>query len=195
MTKSLLVVKVESAVYNIIATKVTSSLLANKACSFTLHNQGESKLPLRKLYGSEHSPMRTQMFWIEMRGIPSFVSTHLVRHKIGIEHYVQTNRVDRGSSTVSYRLTPINHAMLCNAQALINMARKRFCTHASSETREVMVGIKNAVKRVDDALAEFMVVDCVYRGQCYEPSCCGMASSYWESPMGRSPDESKKETE
>ena len=43
---------------------------------------------------AEHSPIRTLMFTIRLT-IPYFVSVHLVRHKIGIEHYVQSQRNDR----------------------------------------------------------------------------------------------------
>ena len=160
--------------------KLTDVGLAQRACQYTLHSHNETKIGLRKLYGSEHSPSRTQMFWVEMDGIPSFVSTHLVRHKIGVEHYVQTNRDDRGGSDNVDRTTPVNHAMLCNGQALINMARKRFCTNSHEETRLVMMRVKLGVEECDPALAEFMVVDCVYRGQCFEPKCCGAYPSYWD---------------
>lgn len=162
-------------------TKLTDTALAQRACQFTLHSHSPTNIGLRKLYGSEHSPIRTQMFWIELKGIPTYVSVHLVRHKIGIEHYVSTNRMDRGADDIADRNSPVNHAMLCNAQALINMSRKRLCTKASIETRITMIDIKNAVRNVDEDLAEFMVADCVYRGMCYESSSCGIERSYHET--------------
>jgi len=160
-------------------TKLTNVDLARKACQYTLHSHAETKIGLRTLYGAEHSPARTQMFWIEMQGIPSYVSTHFVRHKIGVEHFVKTNRLDRGATTVADRNTPVNHAMLINAQAIINISRKRFCSHADEVTREVWKYVKNTIKDIDPDLAEFMVVDCVYRGKCYEPSSCGLAESFF----------------
>ena len=42
----------------------------------------------------KHSPIRTLMFTIKLT-IPYYVSTHFVRHKIGVEHYVQSQRNDR----------------------------------------------------------------------------------------------------
>lgn len=161
-------------------TKLTNVDLAQRACQYTLHSQNSTKIGLRKLYGSEHSPARTQMFWIEMDGIPSYVSTHFVRHKIGVEHFVQTNRLDRGADDIANRNTPVNHAMLCNAQALINMARKRLCYNADDVTCRTMGFLLNAVRKVDEDLADFMVVDCEYRGKCYEPRCCGKAESFWK---------------
>ena len=160
--------------------KVTYDDLAHRACQFTLHSHSATSIPMRKLYGAEHSPIRTQMFWVELEGIPSYVSTHLVRHKIGVEHYVQTNRLDRGASFVADRNTSVNHAMFLNAQALINISRKRLCTNAEEVTRKVWEYVKKAVEEVDPDLAEFMVVDCDYRGLCYEPSCCGRAPSYFD---------------
>ena len=60
-----------------------------------------------------------------------------------------------------------------NAQALINMSRKRLCSQASPETREVMVEMKKEVAKQDPIMAEAMVRECVYRGYCPEMWSCG----------------------
>lgn len=154
--------------------KYTDVNLAREACEFTMHNPQSSKMSLEKLYQCEHSPMRTQMFFVKMYDIPNFVSVHFVRHKIGVEHFVQTNRLDRGADDIANRLTPTNHAMWCNAQSLICMARKRLCYKASKETRDVMLAICEAVADVDYGLYEKMVPECVYRGMiCHEMKMCG----------------------
>ena len=59
-----------------------------------------------------------------------------------------------------------------NAQALINMSRKRLCSQASPETREVMEAMKEEVSKRDKFLAEVMVKECVYRGYCPEMWSC-----------------------
>lgn len=154
--------------------KLTNVDLARRACQFTIHSHADSMISLGKLYRCEHSPMRTQMFWVEMKGIPNFVSVHFVRHKIGVEHYVQTMRNDRGAGEVANRLTPTNHAMFINAAALVSMARKRLCTKAHTETRAVMDAIRAEVAEVDRDLADYMVPECVYRGNvCHELKPCG----------------------
>lgn len=154
--------------------KLTTVDLARRACQFTIHSHADSMISLGKLYRCEHSPMRTQMFWVEMKGIPNFVSVHFVRHKIGVEHYVQTMRNDRGAGEVANRLTPTNHAMFINAAALVSMARKRLCTKAHTETRAVMDAIRAEVAEVDRDLADYMVPECVYRGNvCHELKPCG----------------------
>ena len=59
-----------------------------------------------------------------------------------------------------------------NAQALINLSRKRLCNQASPETREVMQAMKEEVSKRDKFLAEVMVKECVYRGFCPEMQSC-----------------------
>ena len=157
----------------ITVTKLTDKSLLDKACSFTVDKEVDVK-NMKKMYESEHSPIRTQMFWIEVYNIPTFVSVHLVRHKHGVEHYVKSLREDRCGDGTEDRWTPTNHAMWCNAQALINMSRKRLCSQASHETIKVMQMIREKVQQVDDALAQCMVPDCVYKnGKCTEFKSCG----------------------
>ena len=157
----------------ITASKLTNPDLAQLACQYTMHSHAASAITLDRLYAMEHSPIRTQIFAVEMVGIPNFVSVHFVRHHVGVDHYVQTMRLDRGADDVANRLTPTNHLMIANAQALINMARKRLCHKASSETRDVMEKIRTAICGVDPALGNVMVPECYYRGFiCHERTMC-----------------------
>lgn len=154
------------------ADKLTGIDLLREACSFT--SNAESKMSLKKIYKCEHSPLRTQLFVVRMTMIPTFVSVHLVRHKHGVEHFVKSNREDLpGYSGDLGRLTPVNHMMLLNAQALINMARKRLCRKAHRLTTEVMGMISQAVAQVDPDLAFYMVPECIYRRHCPEIKTCG----------------------
>lgn len=156
--------------------KLTNSELAREACSCTANMAVNPSL--WKIYASEHSPARTQVFKIVLNGIPSFVSTHFVRHSVGVSHYVQSNREDRAGvrNEDINRLTPVNHIMLANAQALINMSHLRLCSNASAETREVMFAIREAVKPVDPDLYDFLEPMCDYRGgYCWEFATCKKA--------------------
>jgi hypothetical protein len=156
--------------------KLTDVALMRRACEMTYKGNGKpSKMTLRQIYDCEHSPMRTQIFWLELLGVKSCISVHLVRHGIWNQPYVESNRPDRGGSEKVDRDTPVNHGMFINAQALINMARKRLCGKAHKETTEVMEMIKDAVRTVDPDLADFMVPECVYRNGCHELKTCG----YW----------------
>lgn len=149
--------------------QITSVEDARLACGSTMGKH--SFIQLEDLAFCEHSPLRALEFWVEMHDIPTFVSVHLVRHKIGVEHFVRSHRVDRGGTGKEDRYTPVHHTMKINAQALINLARRRLCAKASQETREVMWAIKEACP---PWLAPYMVAECIYRGGwCHELRCCG----------------------
>lgn len=146
--------------------KLTNHELMNKAFNTTV--RFDSKVSLENAYKMMHSPIRTQEFLIQLIDIPTFVSVHLVRHKIGVEHFVLTNRNDRGG-VVANRNTPVNHTMKINAESLITLARKRLCFKSHIETVKVMSLIKKEIKLIDPALYKFMVPDCVFRnGICAE---------------------------
>lgn len=172
--------------------KVTVSKISNEdllrtTCESTMHNPVVSKMTLAGIYNCEHSPIRSQIFVIKMEGIPSFVSVHFVRHKIGVEHFVQTMRDDRGAQEVADRNTPVNHTMIANAQAIINMGKKRLCYKASDKTREVFNLIIDAIMLVDEELPKFLVPECIYRGgYCHEPKICGKVDGViWSGPKTR----------
>ena len=130
----------------------------------------------RKLIMSEHSPIRRMKFYWRWKDLPYFVSTHMVRHKIGIEHFVSTQRSDRTGIDRNNlpQSNPVNHACEADAQALINISRKRLCNCASKETREAWQLVKDEVAKVEPELASCMVRECVYRnGLCPEMFPCG----------------------
>jgi len=154
--------------------KLTNGFLLREACESTMQSGSVSKMTLDKIYRCEHSPIRTQLFWVELLDIPTFVSVHIVRHKIGVEHFVMSNREDRGGGENVDRYTPIRHSMLINAEAILSLARKRLCYQSHPETVRVLEEIKKVMKGVDPDLHDFMVPNCVYRGGvCPELKPCG----------------------
>ena len=67
----------------------------------------------------------------------------------------------------------VEHEILANAQAMINISRKRLCNQASKETRDAWIEALNAIKSEQPELVAVCVPDCVYRGWCYEYKSCG----------------------
>lgn len=129
---------------------------------------------VEKLVKAEHSPIRELWFGIKME-IPYWVSVHFVRHHIGINHYVSTQRTDR--TGVNRNEKPqgelVSHIMSVNAQELVFMAHKRLCKQASQETREVMQEIVRKVVEVAPYMKSVLVPLCVYRnGKCEEMFPC-----------------------
>lgn len=129
---------------------------------------------IEKLVNAEHSPIRELWFGIKME-IPYWVSVHFVRHHIGVNHYVQTQRTDRTGIDRNEKTQSeiVSHIMSVNAQELIQMAHKRLCRQASKETREVMVEIVKQVVEVAPYMKEALQPLCVYRnGKCTEMFSC-----------------------
>ena len=133
----------------------------------------------RKLIMSEHSPIRRMKFYWRWKDLKSWVSVHMVRHKIGIEHWVSTQRSDR--TGVNRDELPqgslVNHACEADAQALINISRKRLCSCASPETREAWKLVKDKIAETEPELASCMVKECIYRGFCPEMFSCGYSKT------------------
>lgn len=151
--------------------KITGNYLLHFANEITTRKT--SRMKLDEAYKREHSPIRTQLFWIAMYGIPTYVSVHLVRHKIGVEHFVSSNRPDRGGDGNADRNSPVDHGMFINAAALIYISRKRLCGCSAAGTIEVWEAIKKEIEREDPDLARYMVQECRYRnGICPEAQRC-----------------------
>lgn len=129
----------------------------------------------RRILMAEHSPIRGLVYCFKIRDLKSWVATHFVRHHVGVEKWVSTQRTDR--TGVDRDELPqgalVTMELEANAQALINMSRKRLCNQASKETREVMQEMKEEVSKKDKFLAGTMVKECVYRGFCPEMIPCG----------------------
>lgn len=129
----------------------------------------------QKMLKCEHSPIRTLMFTIEME-VPSYVSVHFVRHKVGVEHYVQSQRNDR-QSNYDRELAPQNamvtHTMDIDAQQLMFMARRRLCGMADPVTRYVMTKICTAVILTNPEFKKHLIPMCEYRHECPEFEPCG----------------------
>lgn len=125
-----------------------------------------------KILLAEHSPIRLIEYEWTWKNLPYFVSNHLVRHHEGCEKFVRSQRSDRSKNGTPRseipQDAPVEMDMCANAQALINISRKRLCACASKETREAWQQVKNAIKQTDPIMASKMVKECVYRGFCPE---------------------------
>ena len=129
----------------------------------------------RRMLLSEHSPIRQMFISAKWINLPYWVSVHFVRHKIGIEHWVRTQRSDRTGTDRAQNLqsAEVEHEILANYQAVINISRKRLCRQASPETTQAWKAVLEEVKKQDEALYRVCVPDCVYRGWCMEYKSCG----------------------
>lgn len=136
----------------------------------------------RKILLAEHSPIRLLEYDFGWEEIKQWVSTHLVRHHEGCEKFVHTQREDRRNLGVPRDQLPQGEPndmdMACNAQAFINISRKRLCNCASPDTREAWKQVIAGLEKIDPILAEKCVPECIYRGFCPEfDRCCGYVNT------------------
>lgn len=175
---------------NVFVSKITDWDLVLDSARMTMNKDRLYKLPSdefkRKILLAEHSPIRTLQFMIEIKNIPCWVSQHIARHdafayhtvrdSFNDVHFIGTLRTDRTNidrNNLSQD-TPVNHTIYCNAQDLINISRKRLCSCASKETREVWKEVIASISEIDPILAEKCVPECLYRNFCPEVDrCCG----------------------
>ena len=140
-----------------------------------------------KMLLAEHSPIRLLEFDWSWSDVRQWVTAHLVRHHEGCEKFVHTQRGDRRAILEEYNVDSRDELpqgalnsmdMTANAQALINISRKRLCNCASKETREAWKQVKEAIREVDPVMASKMVPECIYRGFCPEfMSPCGYSNT------------------
>jgi hypothetical protein len=67
----------------------------------------------------------------------------------------------------------VTHECIANAQAIINISRKRLCAQASRETNKAWKLVLDAVKKELPELYNVCVPECIYRGFCPELNSCG----------------------
>lgn len=126
---------------------------------------------------AEHSPIRLVEYRISFEGIKVWILGHLTRHWLGWIPFVHSQRDDRRKLDIPRDELPQgieNDAdFVANAQALINVSRKRLCNCAHKETRSAWQSVKDEMKKIDPIMAKHMVRECVYRGFCPELKSCG----------------------
>ena len=162
-------------------TQETSWTRALNAARKTVGKESLDKEPSDKwkdniLY-AEHSPIRLVEYRISFEGIKTWIINHFVRHWIGFIPFVHSQRDDRRDLSVPRDELPQGSEndvdFIANAQALINISRKRLCTCAHSETRKAWQSVKDEMQKIDPIMSKHMVRECVYRGFCPELCSCG----------------------
>lgn len=125
---------------------------------------------------SPHSTVRVILYRIYIEDIPYYAHTHLVRHKIGMEPtvYSQRENSDRGKLPQN---NLISMHIDINAQALMHIAKVRLCKKADVEIRKLFKLIKEALLLGDEydcVLGKLLMPNCeFYDGICPEIQGCG----------------------
>jgi hypothetical protein len=156
------------------------------ACMTTISKEASDKEPSdewkRKILLCEHSPIRRGTISWKFEEIPYCISTHLVRHHVGVEKWVSTSRADRTDikdRSQRSQMDMVQMEMESNIQALINISRKRLCSCADPITRKYWQAVLDAIKEYDKNIYWACVPECVRCGGCPEYKPCG----YYEKLM------------
>ena len=135
---------------------------------------------MRSILIARHSPIRELVFRYEME-IPYWVSNHIVRHHVGFQPYVQSQRNDRQDKydrNSARQDEPVTVRVSINAEALMTLANKRLCMMAAKETRQVVQLMCAQAEAVMPELKGLLVPMCEYHGFiCDEPHGCGKCMS------------------
>lgn len=131
----------------------------------------------RKMLEARHSPIRELRFVFLLTNIPYWVSVHLVRHHVGCQPYVRSQRNDRQSEydrTKAPQDAPVDMMWSMNAEALMTIANKRLCYKASPETRSIVMQMCSLVTSSNPEFELFLAPMCDYHGRvCHEFESCG----------------------
>jgi len=111
---------------------------------------------------SPHSSVRCVLYRVYIKDIPYYAQNHLVRHKVGVEPTVYSQRSTEGRGKLPQEALIDMHLDI-NAQALLNMSRVRMCNKADKVVREFMNLIKEELckgDRYDRVLGKLMLPNC-----------------------------------
>lgn len=135
----------------------------------------------QKIIRAEHSPIRVMHFYVLVTDVPYYSIMHLVRHHVGCQPFVSSQRPDRSpSGTDRHSLpqdAPISALFDINAQALIDISQERLCNQADNTTRRLWQKILNAIGEREPELRSCCQRKCIYRGYCPEMKSCGYANT------------------
>jgi len=162
--------------------QITTWKRALNAARRTIGKKSLDKEPSKsweaKMLLAEHSPIRLVEYDFGWRKIRQWVTAHFVRHHEGCEKFVHSQRGDRRELPCDrdhiFQGAKNDMDMTCNAQAMINISRKRLCSCASSETHKAWKQVMDELEKIDPVLRSKCVPECIYRGFCPEfMNSCG----------------------
>ena len=129
---------------------------------------------LRDAIISRHSIIRSAIFRVTVFGLPYYSHVHFIRHHVGHDHSVRSQRPD-SMNPVKYdrrkapQDSPVDWSDELNMEALFTMMEKRLCKQADPVTRNIAQDIKWAFVSYPNDLymnlvGEYCLPQCEWRG-------------------------------
>jgi len=137
-----------------------------------------------KMLKCRHSPIRKLPFAFLIIGIPYWLHCELVRHHIGIEKYVKSQRDDRNTDETPRAEKPqgalVNMIIDLNGESILTLMNKRLCGNATREMQELMLMIREEVIKTNPEFKPFLIPMCKYLNSCNEFNSCGKKALFFE---------------
>lgn len=137
-----------------------------------------------KMLRCRHSPIRKLSFSFLITDMPYWLHVELVRHHIGIEKYVKSQRDDRNQSDTPRAKkpqdAPVDMIIDVNAEALLTIMNKRLCGAASFDMQVLMLVIREEVIKTNPEFTRFLVPMCQHIGGCKEFASCNGNCLFFE---------------
>lgn len=137
-----------------------------------------------KMLRCRHSPIRKLPFSFYISDMPYWLHVELVRHHVGFQPYVKSQRDDRNNNEVPRgkkpQDAPVNAIIDLNAETLMTLMNKRLCGCATKEMQEFMFTIRKLVIETNPEFDEFLVPMCKYLHECKEFKSCGGKAIWFE---------------
>lgn len=151
-----------------------------KKCAFATIGKDTNVPPSdewkHKILRARHSPIRELPFLFEIKEVPSWVATHLARHHVGVQPYIQSQRNDRQKDydrNAARQDAPVNMMISLNGESIQTLANKRLCNMASPETRYLVAKMCHEAVEYEPALNGLLIPMCEHQGGiCHEMKPC-----------------------
>ena len=132
---------------------------------------------------SPHSSARSVNYRFYVEDIPYYAHVYLIRHHVGFQPHVLSQRDDEGKRETTERdekpqNVPISMLFDVNSSALMQIAQRRLCYKSHRIVQEVLEKIKCSLiytgDSYDKVLGKLLMRPCsFYKGYCPEPKPCG----------------------
>lgn len=136
-----------------------------------------------KMLLSPHSSHRAVIYRFYVEDIPYNIHVYLIRHHVGIQPHVYSQRDDKRKMGRTERDAkpqdePITMCFDVNAAALLQIAQRRLCYQSHYRIRTLMelikIGLIKHGDKYDQVLGRLMMQPCLWNpGICPEPKSCG----------------------
>lgn len=158
-----------------------------KTCTLNTVGKQSTVLPKEEwmiaLVESEHSPLRELIYAFRLT-IPYYVSVHLCRHHVSVNHYVQSQRNDRQDNydrTKAPQDAMVSHIISMNMQSFVHLSHNRLCMQADKTTRKVVEEMVRLANETNPEMKSVLVPKCIKEGGCCEFSPCGLWEGFIEN--------------